>query len=190
MPESCAPVWQTLEHIGASVTPHQILIVGIRLLAIFWFLSILGQIAAAFAALEQMGAATLPIWISAGIQLAACVFLWFFPATLASKLLRGGNSTVLAGSVPFHEWRDLLIVTVGIFVLARSIPSAVYWAILAGASDAFTSGFTLEQKVNAFAALLELLIGTGLIFGARGLGSLIQHLRNAGLPSSRSGAQQ
>jgi hypothetical protein len=164
------------------VTPHQILIVGIRLLAIFWFFGVLGQIAAAIATLEQMGAGTLPIWISAGIQFAVCVLLWFFPATLASKLLRDGKSVVSAASVPFTEWRDLLFVTVGIFLLARSIPNALYWAILAGASEPLAPGFTLEQKVNAFAAFLEPVIGTSLVFGARGLGALIQRLRTAGIP--------
>jgi hypothetical protein len=170
------------------VTPHQILIVGIRLLVIFWSLSVLGQMAAAVATFEQMGAATLPIWISVGIQSLACVFLWFFPATLASKLLRGGNSPISPGSASFAEWRDLLFVTVGIFVLARAIPNALYFAILAGASEPFSPDFTLEQKVNTFAAALELLIGLGLVFGASGLGSFLQRLRSAGVSSSRTGA--
>jgi hypothetical protein len=78
-------------------------------------------------------------------------------------------------------------VTVGLFILARSIPNTVYWAILAGASEPFAPGFTLEQKASAFVAALELLIGVGLLFGAQGLGSLIQNLRSAGTPSGRSG---
>lgn len=168
--------------VETGVTPHQILIVGIRLLAIFWFLGVLGQVAAAVATVEQMGAATLPIWVSAGIQFAVCVFLWLFPATLASRLLRGGNSVVSAGSVPFDQWRDLLFVTVGIFMLARSTPNVLYWAILAGASEPFSPDFTLEQKLSALAAFLELAIGVGLVLGARGLGSLVQKLRTVGRP--------
>jgi hypothetical protein len=68
------------------VTPHQILIVAIRLLTIFWLFGVLGQIAAAIATLQAMGTGTLSIWVLAGVQLAICLFLWFFPATIASKL--------------------------------------------------------------------------------------------------------
>ena len=166
------------------MTPHQILIVAIRILAIFCFVSVLGRIAAAIVTMEQLGVTALSIWVAAGIELGVCVYLWLFPATLAAKLLRDGHSVVSVGSVPFTEWRDLLFVAVGLLVLAGSIPKAVYWAILAGASEPFAQDVTLEQKVSAGAAFLELAIGVGLVLGARGLGSLLQKIRAAGSTES------
>ena len=160
------------------MTPHQILIVGIRLLVIFWLFVILGQFAAAVASFERMGGAIAPIWIWSIIQFMVCVFLWLFPATLASRLLKSGDSPVSVTSTSFDEWRDLLFVTVGIFVLARAIPSVLYFVILASVSGPIEPAFTLEQKVNAFAGVVELLIGVGLVFGAGGLAALIHRLRS------------
>jgi hypothetical protein len=116
------------------------------------------------------------------------VFLWFFPGTLARRLLRAGNETVLAGSIPFDEWRDLGFVTVGVFVLARSVPTAIYWLILAGSTELFAPDFTLEQKVSVLATVLELLIGVGLILGARGLNRIIQQVRGVRTASDRNEA--
>lgn len=164
------------------MTPHQILIVAIRLLAIYWLLGVLGQLAPAIATMDELGADSAMIGVPLAVQLAICLFLWLFPATLASMLLRDGGSPVSAGSVPFAQWRDLLFVTVGIFILARSIPGVVYWVILGGASEPAAPDFTFEQKISAFVTYLELAIGIGLVFGASGIGSLLQKLRTAGIP--------
>jgi hypothetical protein len=130
------------------VTPHQILIVGIRLLAVVWFLSILWQVAGILIAIEHGGIGAGIMWAAAGVQLLFCAFMWLFPATLASKLLRGGMESVSAGSVPFYEWRDLCFVSVGTFVLARAVPTAIYWMIVAVGSGPEMEPFTFEQKAS------------------------------------------
>src|SRR5688500_5262573 len=132
------------------MTPHQILIVGIRLLVILWFFSILGQAGALATTIQNMAVSSTPFVISLAVQIVAIVLLWMFPATLAAKLLRAGNVPVQTSAVAFDEWRDLVFVGVGIFVLARSIPDVIYWAILAAAPESNVPGFTLEQKVGAF----------------------------------------
>lgn len=165
------------------MTPHQILIVGIRLLVIFWFLSLLGQAGAVLTPLQGMDVSATPFLISMGLQLVAIVALWLFPATLASKLLRAGNVPVQASAVAFDEWRDLLLVGVGIFVLARAIPDVIYWALMVGASEASFSGFTIEQKANVLVSVIELAIGLILTLGAAGIAALIQKGRRAGVAS-------
>jgi hypothetical protein len=100
-----------------------------------------------------------------GIWVAAGAFLWLFPATLASKLLRGGMESVSAGSVSFHEWRDLCFVSVGTFVLARAVPTAIYWIIVAVGSRPEMESFTFEQKASVLVASLEVTIGLGLVLG-------------------------
>jgi hypothetical protein len=64
-----------MEHTGASVIPHQILIVGIRVLGVFWFVSVLGQARLSFATIESMATSAAPLMISAGIQLLAIIGL-------------------------------------------------------------------------------------------------------------------
>ncbi|MFC4311115.1 hypothetical protein ACFPN2_18605 [Steroidobacter flavus] len=167
------------------MTPHQILIVGIRLLVIFWLLSVLGQAGAILTTVENMGVTSTPFVISVGLQFVAIVVLWLFPATLATKLLRSGNVPVQASTVAFDEWRDLVFVGVGIFVLARALPNVIYWAILAAAPANALPDFTFEQKANAFSTVVELAIGLTLTLGATGLSSLIQKGRRAGLSAQQ-----
>ena len=164
------------------MTPHQILIVGIRLLVIFWFLSILGQLGAVLTTIQSMAVASAPFLISLGVQIVAMVLLWLFPATLATKLLRSGNVPVQTNAVPFDEWRDLVFVGVGIFVLARAVPNVLYWAILGIAPDSSFDSLTFEQKVNTFSSLVELAIGLILTLRASSIAALIQKGRRAGVP--------
>jgi hypothetical protein len=141
------------------MTPHQILIVAIRLLAIFWFLSILGQAGALVATLRSTDISSTPFGITLGVQIVAVVLLWLLPATLAAKLLRSAKVPVQASAVAFDEWRDLVFIGVGIFVLARVFPDIIYWSILAAAPEPNSPSFTFDQKVGAFTSLVELAIG-------------------------------
>lgn len=169
------------------MTPHQILIVGIRLLVIFWVLSLLGQAGVLLNTIQNMDVSARPFLITFGLQLVAIVLLWLFPATLASKLLRAGNVPVQTSAVAFDEWRDLVFVGAGIFVLTRAIPDFIYWTILATAPETSFPDFSFEQKTDAFVSLLELGIGLLLTLGAKGVAALIQKTRSAGV-SSRSSA--
>ncbi|WP_116810354.1 hypothetical protein [Steroidobacter cummioxidans] len=163
--------------------PHQILIVGIRLLVIFWFFSLLGQVGVLLTTYQDVAVSSKPFLISMVMQLVAVVVLWLFPATLASKLLRGGSVPVQPSAVTLDEWRDLVFVGVGLFVVTRAIPDVIYWAILATAPESSFPDFSFEQTVNALVSLLELGIGLVLTFGAAGVAALIQKGRRAGVAS-------
>jgi hypothetical protein len=164
------------------MTPHQILIVAIRLLVIFWFFSILGHAGALLTTVQNMAISSEPFVISLAVQIVAIVLLWLFPSTLAAKLLRAGNVPVQTSAVAFDEWRDLVFIGVGIFVLARALPDIIYWAILAAAPESTSPSFTFDQKVGAFTSLVELAIGLVLTLGASAIASLIQRGRRVGVP--------
>jgi hypothetical protein len=170
------------------VTPHQILVVVIRLLAILWALHLLTLISPTFAALEQSEDQFATLWVPLLLQFIACVWLWIFPATLAAKLLRSGSSQVRVSDTSLAEWQNLALIAVGVFVLAGAVPDAIYWLILvigglrlAPAQDIFN----LEQKANALATLVEIAIGVWLVFGASGIGAFVHRLRAAGVPAQR-----
>lgn len=167
------------------MTPHQILIVGIRLLVIFWFFSILGQAGALVATIPDPAVST-PFLISLGVQVVASVLLWLFPATFARKLLRASNVPVQTGAVVSDEWRDLVFVGLGIFVMARAFPVLIYWLIMAVAPASDDAGFTLDQKASFFASVVELAIGLMLTFGASGIAALVYKDRRLGVPVQRS----
>lgn len=164
------------------MTPHQILIVAIRLLVIFWFLSILGQAGVLLTTVQSMGVSSMPFAVTLGAQIAAIILLWLFPATLAAKLLRSGDAPVQTSAVAFDEWRDLVFTGVGLFILARAVPNVIYWAILVAVPESSFPSFTLEQKASAFTSLLEVAIGLLLTLGAASITALIQKGRRAGVP--------
>ncbi|GFE88715.1 hypothetical protein [Steroidobacter agaridevorans] len=166
------------------MTPHQILIVGIRVLVIFWFLSLIGQAAALPGTIQNTDISAKPFLITLVLQLVAIVVLWLFPATLASKLLRASNVQVQPSAVPFDEWRDLVFVGVGVFVLARAIPDIIYWSILALAPESSFPDFSFEQQANLVLSLIDLTIGLTLTLGAKGIAALIQKGRRVGVPQT------
>lgn len=168
------------------MTPQQILIVAIRLLAVFWLLNVLGRIPVLIMNLQVLdpegGFATA---LMMGVQFAVAVVLWIFPATFAGLLLRQGKMPVLTGNVPFSEWQALCLIAVGIFVLARALPDLAYWLILVPKLDQLAEPFTVEQKANFAATIVEMAVGVALILGATGLSSLIHRLRRAGVSANQ-----
>lgn len=163
------------------MTPHQILIVAIRLLAIFWLLNVLTQVPIVIVTFENLPTepSSTVGWL--GIQFAISVVLWLFSATFAGMLLRSGGTSVPTATTPFSEWYALSFIAVGVFILARALPDLVYWLILATNTDPHAEPFTLDQKANFVATFVEIALGVGLVLGARGMSALLQRLRTAGV---------
>ena len=151
------------------MTPHQILIVAIRLLAVFWLLNVLGQLPIIIVTFEHTET---PAAAAAGllaIQCAISVVLWLFPATFARMLLRSGSTPVTNADTPPVEWHALCFVAVGVFALARAFPDLAYWLVLA---SNLSEPLTLDQKAS-------------FVLGATGLSVLIHRLRRAGVAAGR-----
>lgn len=170
------------------MTPHQILVVVIRLLAILWALQLLTLIGPTFSVVEQSEEQFATMWVPLVLQFIVCVWLWVFPATLAARLLRSGNAQVRVSDTSLAEWQNLALTVVGVFVLARAVPNAIYWLVLvvdslkvAPAQDVFN----LEQKASALTAFVEIAIGFWLVFGANGISAFVHRLRAAGVPAQR-----
>lgn len=161
------------------MSPHQTLIVVVRLISVAWILYILSQIGPVAAASEQIGIAPHLLWGFLGFQSLICIFLWLFPSSFASQLLRSGQKP---GSVPasISDWQDLAFVAVGVFVLARAIPDVLYWVIFFVAAVVTNSAYnvvTLEQKISAFVTVIEIVLGLWLMFGSQGFRKLVFRLR-------------
>jgi hypothetical protein len=167
------------------LTPHQILIVAIRLLAIFWLLSVLSQVPVVVATFEHTEAEPFATFGWLGIQFSISVVLWLFPATFARLLLRSGNTPVTTANTPLGEWHVLCFVAVGVFILARAVPELVYWLIVASDRDPLAAPFRVDQKAGLVATLVEVAVGVTLVLGATGLSSLVHRLRRAGVPAGQ-----
>jgi hypothetical protein len=115
--------------------------------------------------------------------LATAAMLWFFPLTVARKLLpvmKEPRSEVAVGvSTAF----SLALTIMGVWFLANAIVDVAYWLMLFAhvhASDMRGFELTPSQEGSIAATVVRLLLSLGLIFGSTGINSLITRARYGG----------
>jgi hypothetical protein len=116
------------------VTPHQILVVAVRIFAIVWLLNSIGHL---LAILRYSDTSEPYSWTAISLmwpilELIGCVFLWFFPATLSRRLLRDTSKPEGAPGPKLSEWQSMIVIGVGLWTLSYAVPDVVYWIIHIG----------------------------------------------------------
>jgi len=167
------------------MTPQQILIVAVRLFAIFWLLTSVGHFVTAFRTLEGAGpdgytlfGILVPIF-----EFAACVFLWFFPATLSRRLLKGGDTPSGTVGPALLEWQSMIVIALGLWTLASAVPDAAYWIVYAitYVGMEYRLGDVIQDRwAYVTATLVQLILGLWLLLGARGFAALLFRIRTGG----------
>jgi len=169
------------------MTPHQILIVALRIAAVLWFLHAISHVAGS--AMEIAGPNSDPRFTSivlslASLELIACIFMWVFPATIAAWLLPSGATQSAVLTPELSEWQTMGIILVGLLVLSDSIPGVVYWVadFLTRLSDLPTEYLFSSYVVASLASTIaNLIIGLWLLLGAQGFVIALFRFRTAGL---------
>ena len=169
------------------MTPHQILIVAIRVLAIVWLLKTIGHLRVALGLVAVSGpeVQVAPAFVIPILELAACIFLWFFPATVSRRLLRDGDKQVASTEFPLSEWQSTAVVAIGIWTLSYAIPDVIYWLIYVGwyYQHGTDLGYTLKDRwAEVAATAAQMIFGFWLLFGGRSLAATLFRIRTAGLP--------
>ena len=110
------------------MTPHQIVVVVLRLIALIWLLYTLTHVFGLFAVIRADPEALVSrpiVMFSAAFQVIVCLVLWFFPSTIAANLLRSApGAETPAPTRPIAEWQVLGVIFVGLLALARAIPDS------------------------------------------------------------------
>jgi hypothetical protein len=168
------------------MTPQQILVVAVRLFAIFWFLTAIGHLVSAiriWRQLPQESFAVLGVLIPI-LGLVVGAYLWTFPATLTQRLLKGGDSPNEGTAPALLEWQVMILAALGIWTLSMAIPDAVYWItyflMYRQHRDDIGPAVT-DQLANIAETLAQIAIGMWLVLGAPNLALLVNRLRIAGL---------
>ena len=122
--------------------------------------------------------------------LSIAVLLWYFPVTIARKLLPVMRDSGPALSASPHQVQEVAFSILGFWVLASAVSDATYWVSLA----VFTIGsvtpgieFDPSTKGAMLATALDIAIGFALLLGARGIVGAIHRLRYGGSSADRSG---
>jgi hypothetical protein len=167
------------------MTPHQIVVVGLRLLAVAWVLLLLGQIPMLYGQSAAYSGTFTMRYIGgfSALQLMVCAVLWFFPASIAGKLLPSPKNDVVYDSpTASHEWVTLGLIGIGLWVLFGAVRDAIYWLMFLVFSPVDDmAGFNAETKAAMVTTVIELVLGSWLVFGAKGLGALLWKIRTGGV---------
>jgi hypothetical protein len=170
------------------VAPIQVVAVCLRFLAIVWLLYALNNAYGAMSYLGLQGGvpgSRWVVWVQAGLQLVICGALWFFPVTIASKLLPSYSRPPDPQNPPhLHEWQTLGVICIGLWALSRAVPDLVYWITYMGMAfegDSPVGDLAPDQKAGFIATLVEIAVGLWLVLGAKGAAALLFKVRTAGI---------
>lgn len=171
------------------MSAHQITTLIIRLTAIAWFLYLFdhtGNLLIYFnqGHLENPSSLALNAAFTL-FQFCCTAALWFYPATMAAKILPSVLADKPRPAPTPLEWQTVGIICIGLWELARAIPDATYWVTLLIQlhHDGSLSATPLAPTriANMAVTMVELALGLWLVFGSAGFAAFLLRARTAGL---------
>jgi hypothetical protein len=171
----------------AAMKPQHIVATILRILSIVWLVYALTRVHSifAYAASDSRISVNVSVIVLVTIlQLVACAVLWFFPMTLAAKLVPCGVPDEPNAEPPrLVEWQTLGVICIGLWGVIDSIPSLVFWATFAtlNLGDDFHGGFTSHEKATVVSAVVEFALSLWLVFGAKGFAAFLFRIRMGGV---------
>lgn len=174
---------------------EDIIAVAVRLFALFLVVTAIRHAAGLTSLGRYEELTTVMVSVTATIVALTFAFaavIWYFPLTIARKLLPSLRDAGTPLSAAGHKLQESALIVLGLWVLASALPDTSYWLTLV----VFTSGVGSEgytwppdNKASMVATAVEIAIGFVLILGARGLSNLLYRLRygNAAATPSETG---
>jgi hypothetical protein len=168
------------------MTSAQIVGLGVRLFAIWLVVSVLRHVPGiwrfnASAAAAGNGSTNLVIIVVTVLILAVAAGLWFFPLTVANKLVPRSSKTEQL-HVPIDQAQSVGFSLLGLWVLTSSVPDSFYWVFMT--YQASRPNSMLELRASEYSYMIstavEVILGIWLLFGAKGLRGLLRWARTAG----------
>lgn len=153
-----------------------------RLFSIFLLLTIARHVPSAVALFSGDMDATFAALVIAVLVggLVVCAFLWFFPLTVARKLLPVMKEPRSETSMDASIALSVGLTLIGVWLMARAIVDAVYWIALylrTQPVDAAYYAWGHEQVASVAATVVEFALAIWLIFGVLGIKRLIYRYR-------------
>jgi hypothetical protein len=167
---------------------EDVVAVALRLFALFLLISVVRFVGTG--AVQPPGAETSAgsmlgwLLLASTPVLAFAAFLWFFPLTVASKLLPVMREPRPALRADAIEVEGIAFTLLGLWLLAGAISDAIYYAtflLVVSRMDAPPWDVTPPETVAGLISTgAQLLIGVWLLLGSRGLMHVLRRWRYAG----------
>jgi hypothetical protein len=159
------------------VTPHQIVVVALRLFAVWLGLQALWTVPAFFNASAALRSPA-SVYMTFMLTLSAVVILvlWFFPRTIAGKALPV-HDTQSQPSATSDTWLAVGCALIGVWTLTNAIPQLAY--------DSFVlismSGHDERSQLPQWGYhLVQLAIALWLVLGGKGVGKIFRWAQDVG----------
>jgi hypothetical protein len=164
------------------VSREDFVAVASRLFSIYILWVTIRSIPTAVDTISQLGdmrwGITSVAFIVASLLLAS--FLWYFPLTVARKLLPVMREPRSETAIDSSTALSIGITLIGIWFFASAIADTSYWLTLgirAREVDAYDFRWSHEQIAGIAATAVELFIATWLLFGSSGIKRLLLRFR-------------
>jgi hypothetical protein len=130
--------------------------------------------------------------IGATVVVGFAAYLWFFPLTIARKLLPVMREPRSEESLDASVALALGITLIGLWFLAQAVTKILYWAALAAVvarhhEDAFE--WTPQQYASMVSTAVEFVVALTLVLGSNGIRKLLYRLRYGNAPTAKQEAQ-
>ncbi len=161
-------------------------VIGLRLLALYFFIHSLTLLPQAYGLLSGGLAAddavhAWPLAAACLVALAASVLLWFGVRPLVAVLLPQRTVTGSPAAADPGDWYAPAFAAVGLLVTIEALPAVLRSGAAIHYSLQALQPLEPELVIELAVAVLRLLLGLVALLGSRGLAGLIVRLRTGGL---------
>ncbi len=123
-------------------------------------------------------------WILALTPFPIALLMWFFPLTLARKIIPTNDVQKPVEPMTLQTIQHTVLIVLGLFLLAYSVPDLFFWSIYV--ITFFNTPFSeaalgLNALSSIITTILEVLLGVVLVFGSDFMQKLIRKLQRIGL---------
>jgi hypothetical protein len=162
---------------------EDVVAVASRLFAIFLVVSTLRTMGSTIQTERDLGSVggliyyTLPIAIP---SILAAGLLWYFPLTIARKLLPVMRDSGPATVVGNDDIAAIAFSVLGMWTLASAISDAAYWVVFLYGyfqQGMALSAWAIRDKARLFGCIAQIVIGLYLLFGANNLSAFLYKIR-------------
>lgn len=161
---------------------EDIVAVLVRLFAVYMLFVVIRTVPALAGAPVDSGGASATFAIAASLVATGLftALLWFFPLTIARKLLPAATESPAGVALDARTTWSLAICALGLWVLTGALTDAFYWVVFFIRNREVgleLAQFSPGEQAGMAATLVELVLGVVLTFGSSGLQALLFRLR-------------
>lgn len=165
---------------------EHIVAIAVRLFSIFMFVYLVRYMSSFIPIITDpityKGRQLLPI-LFVIVLIFVATLLWFFPLTVAKKILPNINPSPASVPLAAKEIELVAFTVLGLWMLAHAIPDVFYWGTfvyMIKSSNLSVGGLRPEQVSAILATIIELAIGLWLLVSSNGIIQLIRKVRYVG----------